>query len=59
MCGRQDINESNRQGGKPLYHAIVKRMRQEGLTGITEIRGVEMVKYTPAVASNVPSSTRS
>jgi PII-like signaling protein len=35
------IGESDRWHGKPLYQAIVERVRQEGLAGATVIRGIE------------------
>jgi uncharacterized protein len=35
------VGESDRWHGKPLYQAIVERVRQEGLAGATVIRGIE------------------
>ncbi len=35
------IGESDRWHGKPLYEAIVERVRREGLAGATVIRGIE------------------
>lgn len=35
------IGESDRWEGKPLYQAIVQRLRGEGLAGATVIRGIE------------------
>jgi PII-like signaling protein len=35
------IGESDRWHGKPLYEAIVKVAREEGLAGATVIRGIE------------------
>ena len=35
------IGESDRWHGKPLYQAIVERVRAEGLAGATVIRGIE------------------
>ena len=35
------IGESDTWHGKPLYQAIVERVRQEGLAGATVIRGIE------------------
>lgn len=35
------IGESDTWHGKPLYQAIVERVRQEGLAGATVIRGME------------------
>jgi PII-like signaling protein len=35
------IGESDRWHGKPLYQAIVERVRAEGLAGVTVIRGIE------------------
>jgi uncharacterized protein len=35
------IGESDTWHGKPLYQAIVERIRQEGLAGSTVIRGIE------------------
>jgi PII-like signaling protein len=35
------IGESDRWQGKPLYQAIVERVREEGLAGTTVLRGIE------------------
>jgi len=35
------IGESDTWHGKPLYQAIVERVRREGLAGATVIRGIE------------------
>jgi PII-like signaling protein len=35
------VGESDRWHGKPLYQAIVERVRREGLAGATVIRGIE------------------
>jgi uncharacterized protein len=35
------IGESDRWHGKPLYQAIVERVRAEGLAGATVLRGIE------------------
>lgn len=35
------IGESDTWHGKPLYHAIVERVRAEGLAGATVLRGIE------------------
>jgi len=35
------IGESDHWHGKPLYEAIVERVRSEGLAGATVIRGIE------------------
>jgi PII-like signaling protein len=35
------VGESDRWHGKPLYQAIVERVRAEGLAGATVIRGIE------------------
>jgi len=35
------VGESDRWHGKPLYRAIVERVREEGLAGATVIRGIE------------------
>ena len=35
------IGESDRWHGKPLYQAIVQRVREEGLAGATVVRGME------------------
>ena len=35
------IGEADRWHGKPLYQAIVERMRTEGLAGTTVIKGIE------------------
>jgi uncharacterized protein len=35
------IGESDQWHGKPLYRAIVERMRADGLAGATVVRGIE------------------
>ena len=35
------IGESDTWHGKPLYQAIVERLREEGLAGATVLRGIE------------------
>jgi uncharacterized protein len=35
------IGESDTWHGKPLYEAIVRRLREEGLAGATVLRGIE------------------
>jgi uncharacterized protein len=35
------IGESDTWHGKPLYQAIVERVRREGLAGATVVRGIE------------------
>jgi uncharacterized protein len=35
------VGESDRWHGKPLYQAIVERVRAEGLAGATVLRGIE------------------
>jgi uncharacterized protein len=35
------VGESDRWEGKPLYEAIVRRAREEGLAGATVLRGLE------------------
>jgi uncharacterized protein len=35
------VGESDRWHGKPLYQAIVERVRAEGLAGATVLRGLE------------------
>jgi len=35
------VGESDRWHGKPLYQAIVQRVREEGLAGATVLRGIE------------------
>jgi PII-like signaling protein len=35
------IGESDRWHGRPLYQAIVERVREEGLAGATVLRGIE------------------
>jgi uncharacterized protein len=35
------IGESDTWHGRPLYQAIVERVRQEGLAGATVVRGIE------------------
>jgi PII-like signaling protein len=47
------INESDGHHGEPLYHAIIKKIKQLGLAGATTIRGIEGFG-----ANNVIHSTR-
>ena len=35
------IGESDRWHGQPLYEAIVRRVREQGLAGATVLRGIE------------------
>ena len=35
------VGESDRWHGRPLYQAIVERVREEGLAGATVLRGIE------------------
>lgn len=35
------VGESDTWHGKPLYEAIVRRIREEGLAGATVLRGIE------------------
>jgi uncharacterized protein len=35
------IGESDRHGRKPLYQAIVEKLRKEGMAGATVLRGIE------------------
>jgi PII-like signaling protein len=35
------VGESDRWHGKPLYQAIVERVRKQGLAGATVVRGIE------------------
>lgn len=35
------VGESDTWHGKPLYQAIVQRVREEGLAGATVVRGIE------------------
>lgn len=35
------LGESDRWQGKPLYQAIVERLREHGLAGATVLRGIE------------------
>jgi PII-like signaling protein len=35
------IGEADHHGGKPLYQAIVERLRERGLAGATVLRGIE------------------
>jgi hypothetical protein len=35
------IGESDHHDGKPLYQALVQRLREEGLAGATVLRGIE------------------
>jgi uncharacterized protein len=35
------IGESDRSGAKPLYQAIVERLRERGVAGATVLRGIE------------------
>ena len=41
LLARIYIGESDTWHGKPLYQAIVERVRQEGLAGATVLRGIE------------------
>lgn len=38
---RIHIGERDKHHGKPLYQAIVERVREEGLAGATVLRGIE------------------
>lgn len=35
------IGDSDRSGHKPLYHAIIELLRQEGIAGATVLHGIE------------------
>lgn len=35
------IGESDKWHGEPLYHAIIKKIKENGLAGATIIRGIE------------------
>ncbi|MCI1958252.1 MAG: DUF190 domain-containing protein [Clostridia bacterium] len=35
------IGESNGHHGEPLYHAVIKKIKELGLAGATTIRGIE------------------
>ncbi|WP_026486723.1 DUF190 domain-containing protein [Caldanaerobius polysaccharolyticus] len=35
------IGESDQWHGEPLYHAIIKKIKENGLAGATVIRGIE------------------
>lgn len=35
------IGESDKWHGEPLYHAIIKKMKKNGLAGATILRGIE------------------
>jgi PII-like signaling protein len=35
------IGESDHRDGRPLYHAIVERLREAGIAGATVLRGIE------------------
>ena len=41
MLVRVYIGESDQWQGKPLYQAIVERLRERGLAGSTVLRGIE------------------
>lgn len=41
MLVRVYIGESDQWQGKPLYQAIVERLRERGLAGATVLRGIE------------------
>jgi uncharacterized protein len=41
MLVRIYIGESDQWHGKPLYQALVERMRERGLAGATVLRGIE------------------
>jgi PII-like signaling protein len=41
------IGESDTWHGKPLYQAIVERVRREGLAGATVLRGIRDSAPTP------------
>ena len=48
------IGESDRYDGKPLYRAIVKMLKKEGLAGATVIRGIlgfgkTSIIHTPSI----------
>lgn len=38
---RMYLGESDHRHGKPLYQAIVERLRERGLAGVTVLRGIE------------------
>jgi PII-like signaling protein len=38
---RMYLGESDQWHGKPLYQAIVERLRERGLAGVTVLRGIE------------------
>lgn len=38
---RMYLGESDHWHGKPLYQAIVERLRERGLAGVTVLRGIE------------------
>ncbi len=35
------VGDSDRHGHKPLYHAIIELLRQEGIAGATVLHGIE------------------
>ena len=41
------IGEADHDGGKPLYQAIVERLRERGIAGATVLRGIEGFGATP------------
>lgn len=41
LLARIYLGESDRWHGKPLYQAIVERLRERGLAGATVLRGIE------------------
>ncbi|MCZ7357930.1 MAG: DUF190 domain-containing protein [Candidatus Methanoperedens sp.] len=48
------LGESNRQEGKPTYHAIIEYLRRKGIAGATVFRGFEgygvhSIIHTPSI----------
>jgi uncharacterized protein len=41
LLARIFVGESDRHEGRPLYQAIVRMLREEGLAGATVLRGIE------------------
>ncbi|MEX1296976.1 MAG: DUF190 domain-containing protein [Candidatus Limnocylindrales bacterium] len=41
LLARIYIGESDRWEGRPLYQAIVERLREQGVAGATVLRGIE------------------
>jgi len=57
------LGEQDAWHGKPLYQAIVERLREGGLAGATVLRGIEgfgaKQHLTPVASSDCPRTCRS